>query len=73
MKHGVLPYWTYRYPLDHRSQATLCTVSTWKGDQPNDKYDGAVRRCSRISWVRVGRGIPHSEVLFKFVTQHVIP
>jgi hypothetical protein len=33
--NGVLQRWTYRYPFDHQSQATLAPVST--GDRPNDK------------------------------------
>jgi hypothetical protein len=36
----VLPRWTYRYPFDQQSQATLGPACTWMGDFPNEKYVG---------------------------------
>jgi hypothetical protein len=32
-ENGVLPRWTYGYPFDHRSQAALGPVRTWRGAQ----------------------------------------
>jgi hypothetical protein len=57
--NGVLPRWIYRYPFDHRGQATLGPVSTWIGDPKNCrvKLEGVLASCG--PWPCIGRGIPH--------------
>jgi hypothetical protein len=43
-ENGVLPCWTYQYPFDHESQATLGPFSTWMGYHLNDKYAGCCEK-----------------------------
>jgi hypothetical protein len=58
-RNGVLPRWTYRYPFDHQSQATLGPISTWRGDPREYARCCWMVFSHLVAWVRVGRGIMH--------------